>query len=80
MERLLRACTDHHSELPWCKWRQLRMVAAARAVRAVRGFHLDDVGAEFAEDARREWARDERAQLQDFQPCQSRHGLSSSGG
>ena len=25
MERLLRACTDHHSELPWCKWRQLRM-------------------------------------------------------
>ena len=48
-------------------------IAAARAVRAVRGFHLDDVGAEFAEDARREWARDERAKFQDFQPCQSRH-------
>ncbi|MNJ76259.1 hypothetical protein D3C77_735050 [compost metagenome] len=45
-------------------------VATARAIRAVRGFHLDDVGAEFAEDARGKGAGDKRAEFQDFQSGQ----------
>src|SRR5690606_32261289 len=49
-------------------------VASARAIGALRGFDLDDFGAEFAQHAGREGPGDQRAEFEDFDALERGHG------
>jgi hypothetical protein len=65
MERLLRDCTCHQTEVPSWISRQLRSGSPLPG-----GFDLDDVGAELAERLAGEGTGDELAHLDDAQALQ----------